>query len=85
MAKFVVLSVFDVALKAYGRPFVAPTVAAGQRAVADEVNTPNTELNKHHGDYRLFKLGEFDDETGLLSCGPSPELIVNCSGLYIPY
>lgn len=79
MAIYSVLSVYDVALKAYGRPFVAPTVAAGARAVADEVNAPGTELNKHAADYRLFLLGTFDDDSGLLQPLATPELVNNCT------
>lgn len=79
MAIQVVLAVFDVALKAYGRPFVAPTVPAAERAVADEVNTAGTPLNKFPQDFRLFVVGHFDDETGKLDPLVSPDLVANCT------
>lgn len=64
MAIHVMLAIFDKAIESYGRPFSAPTRAAGARAFADEVNRAGSEMNRHPQDYVLYEVGHFDDSSG---------------------
>jgi len=61
----------------YGHPFF--TVAAGQatRMFEDWCGDPNTPLGKHPGDYRLYRIGRFDDSTGALESMPQPEYLTS--------
>lgn len=65
--KLKAFSVFDVKVDAYKQPFFLPTNGAAVRAFADAVNDEKTEVSRHPEDYKLICLGEFDDETGILS------------------
>ena len=70
--KIKILAVHDRALDAYMRPMFVPTIGAGIRAFQDEVNNPESPMNKHPDDYDLFNLGDWDDNTGQFSQQPKP-------------
>lgn len=76
--KLIVLSVRDRISEVFAQPFYAPTVGAGSRGFADEVNRSDSQLRKHPDDYDLYSLGIFDDCTGLVECLAGPTLI--CTG-----
>ena len=60
-----IYSVRDAAAEAYLPPFAMQTLGAAIRAFTDTCNDPNSNLNNHPEDYTLFRLGIFDDRTGL--------------------
>lgn len=65
--KLKIFGVFDTKAGA----FLSPPMffgATGQavRYFSDGVNEPGTAVNRHPGDYRLFQLGEYDDQDGSL-------------------
>lgn len=82
MAKLIVMAVMDVQVGAFQRPFFAPAIGAALRAVTDEANRDGSEMNKHPADYSVYKLGEFDENTGrFLLVDAPPELIVQVNAL----
>lgn len=74
--KLVVCSVRDSALDAYMRPFVAPTTAIAVRSFVDEVKREQSEMHKHRDDYALYKIAEFDEESGRFENVVSPEQLI---------
>jgi len=63
--------VFDAAAKAYLSPFFSASDGVAKRAFHHACNTGGHDFFLHASDYTLFKLGEFDDETGnLTACLP---------------
>lgn len=70
-----IFGVLDEKAGYYGHPFFA--VAAGQavRMFTDWCNDKNTPLGKHPADYRLFRLGRFDDSDGRFETMPNPEFL----------
>lgn len=64
MATHVVVAVRDSAVRAFQRPWTAPTLEAALRAFYDEVRRPESELGRHPEDYELWKLAEWDEESG---------------------
>lgn len=52
---------------------------AAQRAFAMAINNPGTMLNFQPSDFELYKIGEFDTETGRIESVPVPEFI--CGGV----
>lgn len=51
--------------------FFAPTRGIGIRGFDDAVNS-DTEFAKHLGDYTLFELGEWDDQSATFNMYPTP-------------
>lgn len=70
-----ICSVRDSAAQAFGRPFFVSAIGQALRSFMDEVNRvdANNDLNKHPGDFELFHLGTFDDNTGVVSSLPQPQ------------
>lgn len=62
--KHFMMSVRDSAVGSFMRPFTAPSVPAAVRSFGDEVNRAGSEMNQHPGDYELYQVGYFDEETG---------------------
>lgn len=60
-------SVFDSKVKNYSRPLYHRNAAEALRAFEDECNNPQSQLNKFASDFTLFEVGEYDDETGILT------------------
>lgn len=68
-----VYAIFDTKADMFNQPFVFTTNGQAIRAFSDLAYDKNTFVGRHPEDYRLFKIGMFDDSTGLLeSCRPEP-------------
>lgn len=61
-----VFAVHDVAAGAYLAPFIVHGEGLAVRMFSDLVTEPGHQFNKHPADYTLFKIGVFDDVTGVL-------------------
>lgn len=59
-----VFAIFDEKAGAFLQPIFLNTVGMAIRAVTDAVNNPESEFSSHSGDYTLFHLAEYDDNTG---------------------
>jgi len=71
-----VLAVRDRAANAYGRPFFVNTIGQAIRSFSDVLNgTEDSEMKRHPGDFDLFSLGQFDDETGQFLQHPQPKQV----------
>lgn len=75
--KLEIFSVYDSAAQAFMQPFFAVSKGSALRSLTDAVNDEKHEFSKHAGDYTLFLLGSFDDNSGEFSCAP-PERVVTC-------
>lgn len=71
------LAIRDVKIEAFNRPWFSPTLGAAHRAFTDAVQSPDAqnEMIKHPADFGLYHLGTYNDETGLLTPLPQPNLI----------
>lgn len=65
-----VFSVYDTKAGAHCTPFFCSTVGLGMRAFQDAVNAADTTISKNPGDFCLFLLGEWDDETAVFKLLP---------------
>lgn len=59
-------TLYDVKAEVYFPPFVAGHVAEALRIFGDLLSDPQSRLAKHPTDYRLYKVGEFEVDTGLV-------------------
>lgn len=82
MATLEILAVHDRQLDAYMRPFCAQSIGQAVRSFRDEVNNPQSDLNKHPEDYTLHKLGTFEESTGIIyMLKEGPEQVAIASNL----
>lgn len=81
MAKLIAVAVFDAAVGSFNRPFFVPARGAALRSFGDEATRehPENSIWAHPGDYSLHVVGEFDEESGLLSGVSPPERLCNAS------
>lgn len=77
MAKQIVFGIYDTKAESYLPPFTAPAVGLGIRIFTDACTDPSSPISKHKSDYRLYRIGEFDDSDGsIVSAIPT----VLCTG-----
>lgn len=62
--KQIVFSVYDIKAECYLPVFTYPAVGQAIRQFTDICNDENHPIGKHRGDFRLYRIGEFDDSTG---------------------
>lgn len=85
MPKLQVFSVRDTKSDSFGRPFFLPSIGTAIRAFGDHLNSKeDTEMRKHPGDFNLYHLGDFDDETGVFQNLGHPKQVAIGSDLVIP-
>lgn len=72
MAKLQVYSVFDAKVEAFAQPFFMRTNGEALRGWIDVCNDKSTNFNKYPSDFTLFHLGEFDEDTGFITCFKTP-------------
>lgn len=71
-----IYAIYDQKLEAYNRPFFLISEGVAIRAFQDEINNIDSELSKHPADYDLYKLGEYDEQTGEITPN-KPQLLAN--------
>ena len=64
--KVELFSVYDTAAERFLPTWDAPTMEFAIRAFRETVNRPDHQFNKYPGDYTLFHVGSFNQETGQL-------------------
>jgi hypothetical protein len=62
-----IYTVHDSKAETFARPVFQNTVGEAVRAFSDECSNEHSMLNKHPEDFNLYKLGEYDQGTGLFS------------------
>ena len=79
----VIVSVKDTAAGAFGRPIFVQSPAVAVRSFRDEINRPDSQedMSKHPEDFELYFVGEFDDQTGVISPAEMPFTIVRAKDL----
>lgn len=66
-------SVYDSAAERFLEPFCAPTVEFAIRSFKEAVTRDGHQFNKFPEDYTLFKVGEYDQESGSLKPVATPQ------------
>ena len=69
----------DVKVQVFHSPMVLLNDNDARRLLADVVADGSTPISKHPEDFRLVRLGEFNDNSGLLSSLATPEFIANAT------
>lgn len=58
----------DVKAGTYSPPFYQPNDALAKRLLADLVADLGTTPGRHPADFRMYKIGTFEDSSGVLQC-----------------
>lgn len=61
-----VYSVYDSKAEAYMQPFYFNSRGQAIRAFSDTCNDPKSQLFAHAGDFTLFEIAKYDDQTGIM-------------------
>jgi len=67
---------YDTKAETFGTPFPLLTDALAQRSFIEAVKHPESEFAKYPDDYKLFRLGTYNDETGMLTSPKAPKEII---------
>lgn len=65
--KLQMFSIYDTVSKLYARPFFDVNEATAKRNLRAAIHDPKSGLAENISDYRLYHIGEFDDQTGEFS------------------
>lgn len=69
----ILFTVRDSKVERYLDPFFEVTKASAMRAFGEVCNSPDHQFNRHSGDYTLFAIGTWCDETSKLTEYLTPE------------
>lgn len=64
--KLYVFAILDEKANVFGTPWTMNTKAEAIRAFSDLAENKETTVGRHPGDFQLYELGSFDNETGQL-------------------
>lgn len=70
-----VCTVYDKKVQAHLQPFFCRTIGEAVRSFTEAVNDPSKQFGRYASDYSLYRLGEFDDNSGVFECG-DPVMVV---------
>lgn len=79
-----IYAVKDLAIQAFGNCFLTRAPGEAMRSFQDEVNSTdkkNSAVAAHPEDYELYKIGEYDDELGIIKANLQPELVARAKDL----
>lgn len=74
-------SIYDIKGQLYAPPYFANNIGSATRMFDGACRDPNTQLAKYPEDFRLFELGEFDDNTGRFTCPDQPTFVIGASDI----
>lgn len=73
----VIVAVRDLKASAFLHPHFQVSTGVAVRSFSDAVADKSSMISQHPADYQLFKVGEFDDVTGLITPILVPELLAS--------
>lgn len=74
--KLLAFAVFDDKAEAYMPPFFVAAPGQAIRLFTDECKNSESPVGKHPADYRLYRIGSYDDAGGVLA-GEQPVLMMS--------
>lgn len=74
--QFKMFSVCDTKAQIFHVPFYKQTTTEAERDFSNLVNDERTTISKNPEDFDLFIVGEYDDQTGKVTCPQTPTHLV---------
>jgi len=75
MAKVLAYSVLDEKAATFSPPFFMANKALAHRMFGELALDPKSNIARHPADYRLYEVGSFDQEAGLLEGYDAPQFV----------
>nr|QJB19434.1 MAG: nonstructural protein [Microvirus sp.]QJB19675.1 MAG: nonstructural protein [Microvirus sp.] len=72
-------SIRDIKAEGFNTPFFQATFGLAERAFKEAANDPQSQIAKNKEDFSLYYLGEFDQQTGLISPENAPKHICDAN------
>lgn len=74
-----IYAIHDVKAQCFGNPFFLSHNGIALREFSDLSNDPQSRINKHPEDYKLYNLGEYDDNSGAFTSLSQPKFLANAT------
>lgn len=84
MALLIAYTLHDVKALSYSPPFFMPNDALARRACSELVVDNNTTVGRHPADFKLYRVGTFDEGNGVLTPLSVIEHVVDVISLLPP-
>lgn len=84
MALQLAYSLYDMKALTYSPPFFTANDALAKRMLSEIVIDINTTVGRHPSDYKLYKVGMFDDQTGIFDRLSIMEHVCDATSLLPP-
>lgn len=81
MSKLNAYTLHDVKALIYNPPFFTNNDALAKRMCSELVADPNTTIGRHPSDFKLYRLGVYDQSNGTFDLLPIMEHVVDCVAL----
>lgn len=78
-----IVAIYDQKASLYSNAVCLDSVGVAKRQFSDQINDPSTPFGKHPHDYTLMEIGQFDDQSGIITALSKPNLICNGHELVI--
>lgn len=87
MSRLVMCSIFDSVAGVFHRPFVVSATGVAVRDFQQQVNSdkPDNLLALHPNDFGLYRVADFDDETGAVYAEEEPRLLLRASEVLVKH
>nr|QJB19137.1 MAG: nonstructural protein [Microvirus sp.] len=84
MALHLAYTLYDIKALTYNAPFFTMNDALAKRMLSELVTDPNTIVGRHPSDYKLYKIGMYDDATGIFDRLSVMEHVIDAIALVPP-
>lgn len=78
-----VYAIHDAKAKCFGQPFFMAQNGQAIRSFSDLVNDKQSMVSKHPGDFKLYCVGSYDDNSGEFVSAAQPEFLANASDFVV--
>lgn len=76
--------IHDTKSAAYSNPWYQPTDATALRVISEVLKDGNNTIAKYPEDHRIYRIGQFDSDTGIFLALTTPLFIADCVSLLQP-
>lgn len=80
--KLYMYAIRDSKAEAYAQPFFMQNDQIAVRAFMATIEDPNSKCNKYPNDFSLYRIGDWDDNTGGLTCPLEPKFLYSAVDLF---